>query len=256
MKNMTSPRVVAVIPAAGIGSRMQADRPKQYLTINGKTILEHTIDALLHHPLIDEVIVAISPGDGYFDRYGLRDKPIHVVDGGKERADSVLNGIVNLGENDWALVHDAARPCVEQSDISALIELIHSPDVVGGILATPVRDTMKRVKSSSNVISHTEDREGLWHALTPQLFPATLLKRALQNGLSQGANITDEASAMELEGYKVAMVNGSPANIKITHPADLPLAESYLNHKFSAQGQDAQNYSAQRHSAQNQKAQS
>ncbi len=204
MKNMTSPRVVAVIPAAGVGSRMQADRPKQYLTINGKTILEHTIDALLHHPLIDEVIVAISPGDGYFDRYGLRDKPIHVVDGGKERADSVLNGIVNLGENDWALVHDAARPCVEQSDISALIELIHSP-----------------------------------------------LKRALQNGLSQGANITDEASAMELEGYKVAMVNGSPANIKITHPADLPLAEFYLKQKFSAQGQDAQSYSAQ-----NQKAQS
>ena len=146
MKNMTSPRVVAVIPAAGVGSRMQADRPKQYLTINGKTILEHTIDALLHHPLIDEVIVAISPGDGYFDRYGLRDKPIHVVDGGKERADSVLNGIVNLGENDWALVHDAARPCIEESDISALLELMSTDDVSGGILATPVRDTMKRVR--------------------------------------------------------------------------------------------------------------
>ena len=248
---MTSPRVVAVIPAAGVGSRMQADRPKQYLTLNGKTILEHTIDALLQHPLIDDVIVAISPGDAYFDQYQLREKPIHVVNGGKERADSVLNGLMSLGENDWALVHDAARPCIEESDISALLELMSSDDVSGGILATPVRDTMKRVKPSTNVISHTEDRDGLWHALTPQLFPATLLKRALQNGLSQGANITDEASAMELEGYKVAMVNGSPANIKITHPADLPLAEFYLKQKFSAQGQDAQNYSAI-----NQKAQS
>lgn len=256
MKKMTSPRVVAVIPAAGVGSRMQADRPKQYLTLNGKTILEHTIDALLQHPLIDDVIVAISPGDAYFDQYRLREKPIRVVDGGKERADSVLNGLMSLGENDWALVHDAARPCIEESDISALLELMSSDNVSGGILATPVRDTMKRVRPSTNVISHTEDRDGLWHALTPQLFPATLLKRALQNGLSQGANITDEASAMELEGYKVAMVSGSPANIKITHPADLPLAEFYLKQKLSAQGQNAQNYRVQSHSAKNQKAQS
>ncbi|MEC7134521.1 MAG: 2-C-methyl-D-erythritol 4-phosphate cytidylyltransferase, partial [Pseudomonadota bacterium] len=101
---MTSPRVVAVIPAAGVGSRMQADRPKQYLTLNGKTILEHTIDALLQHPLIDDVIVAISPGDAYFDQDRLREKPIRVVDGGKERADSVLNGLMSLGESDWALV--------------------------------------------------------------------------------------------------------------------------------------------------------
>ncbi len=222
---------------------MQADRPKQYLTLNGKTILEHTIDALLHHPSIDEVIVAISPDDGYFDQFGLRDKPIQVVNGGKERADSVLNGIVNLGDNDWALVHDAARPCVEEGDISTLLRVMSNDDVAGGILATPVRDTMKRVKPSTNVISHTEDRNGLWHALTPQLFPAVLLKRALQNGLSQGANITDEASAMELEGYKVAMVSGSPANIKITHPADLPLAEFYLKQKFNARGYDAKSLS-------------
>ena len=137
------------------------------------------------------------------------------------------------------------------SDISALLELMSSDDVSGGILATPVRDTMKRVRSSTNVISHTEDRDGLWHALTPQLFPATLLKRALQNGLSQGANITDEASAMELEGYKVAMVSGSPANIKITHPADLPLAEFYLKQKFSAHS-----FTEKSDSARNQKAQS
>ena len=236
MKKMTSPRVVAVIPAAGVGSRMQADRPKQYLSLNGKTILEHTIDALLNHPLIDDVIVAISQGDEYFDQLGLRQKPIRVVDGGKERADSVLNGILSLDENDWALVHDAARPCVDDADISNLLSLIGSEDVTGGILATPVRDTMKRVKPSSNIISHTEDRNGLWHALTPQLFPAMLLKRALQEGLAQGVSITDEASAMEFAGHSVAMVSGSPANIKITHPADLPLAEFYLKQKFSAQG--------------------
>ena len=233
---MTSPRVVAVIPAAGVGSRMQADRPKQYLSLNGKTILEHTIDALLNHPLIDDVIVAISQGDEYFDQLGLRQKPIRVVEGGKERADSVLNGILSLDENDWALVHDAARPCVDDADISNLLSLIGSEDVTGGILATPVRDTMKRVKPLSNIISHTEDRDGLWHALTPQLFPAMLLKRALQEGLAQGVSITDEASAMEFAGHSVAMVSGSPANIKITHPADLPLAEFYLKQKFSAQG--------------------
>ncbi|NQY18040.1 2-C-methyl-D-erythritol 4-phosphate cytidylyltransferase [Alteromonas sp.] len=238
---MTSPRVVAVIPAAGVGSRMQADRPKQYLSLNGKTILEHTIDALLNHPLIDDVIVAISQGDEYFDQLGLRQKPIRVVDGGKERADSVLNGILSLDENDWALVHDAARPCVDDADISNLLSLIGSEDVTGGILATPVRDTMKRVKPSSNIISHTEDRDGLWHALTPQLFPAMLLKRALQEGLAQGVSITDEASAMEFAGHSVAMVSGSPANIKITHPADLPLAEFYLKQKFSAQGDSAKN---------------
>ncbi|WP_394224296.1 2-C-methyl-D-erythritol 4-phosphate cytidylyltransferase [Alteromonas gracilis] len=247
---MTSPRVVAVVPAAGVGSRMQADRPKQYLTLNGKTILEHTIDALLNHPLVDEVVVAISPDDAYFDEYGLRNKPIRVVDGGNERADSVLNGIMSLGENDWALVHDAARPCIEESDISALLEVMHSTEVSGGILATPVRDTMKRVKPATNVISHTEDREGLWHALTPQLFPASLLKRALHDGLAQGAVITDEASAMELAGHSVAMVNGSLANIKITHPADLPLAEFYLKQKFSAQGYNPQSYSANNHKAQ------
>ncbi len=228
---------------------MKADRPKQYLTLNGKTILEHTIDALLTHSLVDEVVVAISPGDAYFDTYGLREKPIHVVDGGKERADSVLSGIMSLADNDWALVHDAARPCIENNDISALIALTDNESVAGGILATPVRDTMKRValdtNTDTNVISHTEDRDGLWHALTPQFFPATLLKQALQEGLAKGAAITDEASAMELAGYKVAMVNGSPANIKITHPADLPLAEFYLKQKFNAQGDNLQSQSAQ-----------
>lgn len=246
MNRMTKPRVIAVIPAAGVGSRMQADRPKQYLTIAGKTILEHTLDALLAHCDIDRVVLAVSPDDAYLPTLKLTsNERVSVVQGGKERADSVLNGIKALHDDEWALVHDAARPCVSQDDISALLNVINDSTVTGGILATPVRDTMKRAasnqecstspaNSSLSVVSHTESRANLWHALTPQLFPATLLLNALKEGLSNGVEITDEASAMEYAGYKVGMVNGSPANIKITHPADLPLAEFYLHQKLKA----------------------
>lgn len=242
MSNMTTPRIVAVIPAAGVGSRMQADRPKQYLKLGGKTILEHTTESLLCHPKIERVVIAISADDAYFDSLHLSSKRITVVEGGKERADSVLNGIASLNENTWALVHDAARPCIEEADITALLDVMHNDDVVGGILASPVRDTMKRAfatNDSVEIIAHTEERTNLWHALTPQLFPAGLLKQALQDGLEKGANITDEASAMELAGHKVAMISGSPANIKVTHPADLPLAEFYLRQKLETRGNAA-----------------
>lgn len=242
MSNMTTPRIVAVIPAAGVGSRMQADRPKQYLKLGEKTILEHTTESLLCHPKIERVVIAISADDAYFDSLHLSSKRITVVEGGKERADSVLNGIASLNENTWALVHDAARPCIEEADITALLDVMHNDDVVGGILASPVRDTMKRALATNDsveIIAHTEERTNLWHALTPQLFPAGLLKQALQDGLEKGANITDEASAMELAGYKVAMISGSPANIKVTHPADLPLAEFYLRQKLETRGNAA-----------------
>lgn len=239
---MTTPRIVAVIPAAGVGSRMQADRPKQYLKLGEKTILEHTTESLLSHPKIERVVIAISANDAYFDSLHLSSKRITVVEGGKERADSVLNGIASLSENTWALVHDAARPCIEEADITALLDVMHNDDVVGGILASPVRDTMKRALATNDsveIIAHTEERTNLWHALTPQLFPAGLLKQALQDGLEKGANITDEASAMELAGFKVAMISGSPANIKVTHPADLPLAEFYLRQKLETRGNAA-----------------
>lgn len=239
---MTTPRIVAVIPAAGVGSRMQADRPKQYLKLGDKTILEHTTESLLSHPKIERVVIAISADDAYFDSLHLSSKRITVVEGGKERADSVLNGIASLSENTWALVHDAARPCIEEADITALLDVMHNDDVVGGILASPVRDTMKRALATNDsveIIAHTEERTNLWHALTPQLFPAGLLKQALQDGLEKGANITDEASAMELAGHKVAMISGSPANIKVTHPADLPLAEFYLRQKLETRGNAA-----------------
>lgn len=228
---MTTNNIVAVVPAAGVGSRMGADRPKQYLKLNGKTVIEHTLSRLAAHPLIHRVVVALSPNDDYFDNLPIAQADwLTRVDGGKERADSVLNALQTLGDNEWALVHDAARPCVLATDIDRLIHLALSDDCDGGILASPVRDTMKRATQdvSSTLVSHTESRDALWHALTPQLFQTQPLKLALEAGLTAGANITDEASAMEIAGYRVKLVNGNPGNIKITHPDDMPLASFYL----------------------------
>lgn len=233
-----SPRIIAVVPAAGVGSRMQADRPKQYLSLAGKTIIEHTLEALIRHPAIDRVVVALSPGDPYFPTLPVAQANwLTIVDGGNERADSVLSALKQLPDDCWAMVHDAARPCVSHADIDKLLGVIDQRDVAGGILATPVRDTMKRAVSQSHTISHTESRDDLWHALTPQLFPAALLREALTSSLSQGHPVTDEASAMEMAGFKVALIDANPANIKITRPADMPLAGFYLE-RLAKEDQD------------------
>lgn len=222
--------IVAVVPAAGVGSRMQADRPKQYLEISGKTILEHTVEKLLTHTSVDKVIVAISDDDPYFPQLSLANNPEVIrVSGGKERADSVLSALDYIESNQlaqWALVHDAARPCVDLNDIDNLIKVAIT-NQLGGILATPVRDTMKRANAQQN-IDHTVDREALWHALTPQLFKTQPLRYALSQALDQGVQITDEASAIEWLGEKPALVHGRADNIKITQPEDLALAEFYL----------------------------
>jgi 2-C-methyl-D-erythritol 4-phosphate cytidylyltransferase len=235
---MTSPLVVAVIPAAGIGNRMQADRPKQYLSLAGKTILEHTVEQLLSHPKIHRIVIAISAQDSYIHSLSIAThNKVTLVEGGAQRADSVLSALSTISEECWALVHDAARPCVTIEDIDRLLSVMHDHSVTGGILATPVRDTMKRALDNGvqPLISHTESREALWHALTPQLFPTARLTRALNCALEEGANVTDEASAIEYVGGKVALINGNPANIKITHPEDLPLAEFYLQQRDKAQ---------------------
>lgn len=222
--------IVAVVPAAGVGSRMQADRPKQYLKISGKTILEHTVEKLLTHTSVDKVIVAISDDDPYFPQLSLANNPEVIrVSGGKERADSVLSALDYIESNQlaqWAMVHDAARPCVDLNDIDNLIKVAIT-NQLGGILATPVRDTMKRANAQQN-IDHTVDREALWHALTPQLFKTQPLRYALSHALDQGVQITDEASAIEWLGEKPALVHGRADNIKITQPEDLALAEFYL----------------------------
>ena len=223
--------IVAVVPAAGIGSRMQADRPKQYLTIGSQTILEHTLLKLATHPAISRVVVALSPDDQYFNQLPLQNAPwLTIVDGGASRAESVNNALAELADNEWALVHDAARPCVSSIDISRLIERTDAKQFSGGILATPVRDTMKRAcaENAYPVVLRTEERDNLWHALTPQLFRAGKLRTALAAALAAGAVVTDEASAMEFAGYTVELLDSDPANIKITRPADLPLAQFYL----------------------------
>ncbi len=230
---MNVPLITAIVPAAGIGSRMQADRPKQYLLLNGKTVLEHTVEQLLAHPQIGQVVIAISQQDPYFSSLSLASHPrVKVVNGGKERAESVLNALRLVDEQqlgEWVMAHDAARPCVTERDITQLIQRALSHPV-GAILASPVRDTMKRGDGDGN-ISQTVERQALWHALTPQMFRCQPLLQALQQALEQKAIITDEASAFEWQGLSPGLVSGRADNIKITQPEDLALAEFYLSRK-------------------------
>jgi len=230
----TCPQVIAVVPAAGIGSRMLSECPKQYLSIGTKTILEHSLDALLAHPAITRVIVALSPQDTHFSRLPVANDPrILQVLGGGQRADSVLAGLKAAEHAHWVLVHDAARPCLHLSDLTRLLELMQRSEV-GGILAAPVRDTMKRSRSEqAETIAHTVEREALWHALTPQLFPLPLLRECLERALREGATITDEASALEYCGYHPELVSGRSDNLKVTRPEDLALAEFYLTQIYN-----------------------
>lgn len=225
-----NPSFTVIVPAAGVGKRMLADRPKQYLKIGHKTVLEHTLEKLISHPRITRIIVALDPQDPYFDELPISQADwITRVDGGKERADSVLVGLTALDSHSWVAVHDAARPCVSLSDLDKLFSLFEN-NQGGGILAMPVKDTMKRAQSEdSKKVSNTVDRDGLWHALTPQFFPLAQLRQALSEALEQKVTITDEASAMEWAGWPVNLVEGSERNIKITRPDDLTLATFYIS---------------------------
>ena len=222
--------VIAVVPAAGVGSRMKADRPKQYLQIHGKTILEHTVEKLLSHPQVSKIVVAVSDDDPYYPELPLNLNPLVIrVSGGTERADSVLSALDYIAQqqlSDWVMVHDAARPCIQLSDIDKLISGAMTHDV-GAILAAPVRDTMKR--GAQGQIEHTVDRVDLWHALTPQMFRSKPLRKVLSEALKQGVSITDEASAFEWKGLSPALIAGRSDNFKITQPEDLALAEFYLS---------------------------
>jgi 2-C-methyl-D-erythritol 4-phosphate cytidylyltransferase len=220
--------VIAVVPAAGVGSRMQAACPKQYLTIGQFTLLEHSIARLLAHPAVKQVIVPLSIDDGWFDSLPLaQDSRILRVTGGDTRAESVLAGLKAIQHSEWVLVHDAARPCLHPDDLARLLA-VREYSKVGGILAAPVRDTMKRAEPGKTAIAHTVEREDLWHALTPQFFPHQLLTACLTRALNEGATITDEASALEYCGYHPELVNGRSDNIKVTRPEDLALAAFYL----------------------------
>ncbi|CCF08379.1 2-C-methyl-D-erythritol 4-phosphate cytidylyltransferase [Pantoea sp. PA1] len=221
--------VIAVVPAAGIGSRMQATCPKQYLTIGQHTLLEHSIARLFSHPAVSQVIVALSPDDRHFAALPLADDPrVICVTGGDTRAESVLAGLQVAQGASWVLVHDAARPCLHPDDLDRLLQL-RETSKTGGILAAPVCDTMKRGEPGQAAIAHTVDRDNLWHALTPQFFPRALLTASLMRALNEGATITDEASALEYCGYHPELVTGRSDNIKVTRPEDLALAAFYLS---------------------------
>lgn len=228
----SSPNVVAVLAAAGIGSRMQTQFPKQYLKIGQYSILEHAAYSLLRHEAISRLIVVIHPHDQHFSQLAIAaDQRVNAVYGGVQRADSVLAGLNQIEDTQWVVVHDAARPCLRQTDLERLLQLRSSSEI-GGILAAPVRDTIKSGNMTGSQIMYTVPRDNLWHTLTPQLFPAFLLKRCLQQALSEGALITDEASALEYCGYHPEIVAGRIDNIKITYPEDLALAEFYLNRQY------------------------
>ncbi|KPK55978.1 MAG: 2-C-methyl-D-erythritol 4-phosphate cytidylyltransferase [Thiotrichales bacterium SG8_50] len=224
----------AVVPAAGVGSRMGTLCPKQYLELNGGSVIEHTLRRLADHPAIAGVVVAIAEQDEYWPKLELNlSKPLWVAAGGAQRCDSVLSALHVLSphaaEHDWVLVHDAARPCLRAADLSRLIDEL-SDDAVGGLLALPVSDTVKRADHSGRV-AQTVDRRGLWRALTPQMFRLAALREALAGALARGEDITDEAAAMESAGHRPKLVAGHSDNIKITHPEDLALAALYLRRK-------------------------
>ncbi|MBV2128337.1 2-C-methyl-D-erythritol 4-phosphate cytidylyltransferase [Arsukibacterium indicum] len=231
------PAIAAVIPAAGVGKRMQAAIPKQYLTLHGKTILEHSVGRILGHHQVAALWLALDKVDPYFSSSSLNSSPlsdsaVKRVDGGSERAHSVLNALQQIDATayPWVLVHDAARPLIRDADITLLIDSCLQAGY-GGILASPVRDTMKRGKATTAAVqvAGTVDREQLWHALTPQFFPTRQLCQALADALAAGVNVTDEASAMEWAGQQVLLVEGQADNIKITRPADLALAAYFLD---------------------------
>ncbi len=228
---MTVPRYWAVVPAAGVGRRFGADIPKQYLPLRGRPVLQHTLERLAALPGLVGVVVAIGATDRWWADLQLAlPCPLEVVPGGAERVDSVLRAarhlVPRLGEADWLLVHDAARPCVRPDDVIRLMDAVRDHPC-GGLLGAPVRDTMKDVDADGTVRA-TVDRGRLWHAYTPQLFRAPLLLAALEGAVAEGRPVTDEASAMEAAGHAPRMVQGHADNLKITRREDLALAEFFL----------------------------
>ncbi|MBV1922192.1 MAG: 2-C-methyl-D-erythritol 4-phosphate cytidylyltransferase [Pseudomonadales bacterium] len=245
MRNST--RYWCVVPAAGVGKRMGADIPKQYLPLGGTTVIQQTLVKLRKVKQLEVVVLCLSSGDEWWGALKnnenlANDQSVIIAAGGKERFDSVLNGLKALAgkasENDWVLVHDVARPCVRVGDIQTLIEQV-SQHSVGGLLGMPVRDTMKRAVMTEaegrNVAEAQETvcRENLWHALTPQMFRYGDLMQAMTDALSANCPITDEASAIERLGKQPLLVEGHPDNIKITHPEDLALAGLFLKQQVS-----------------------
>ena len=214
----------AVVPAAGLGTRFGAGLPKQYLDVDGEPLIAHALRSLLSHPVVEGVVVALAAADPHWPGWEeFEGKPVLACTGGATRADSVLAGLAVLPESvradDFVLVHDAARPNLQLADLEQLLERGRA-DPVGAILAAPVRDTLKRAGDDGG-IDATQPRERLWRALTPQLFRRLQLARALEAAQRDGVAVTDESMAMERQGARPLLVEGSEANLKVTTPADL-----------------------------------
>jgi len=217
-----------VMPAAGVGRRFGTERPKQYAPLCGRTVIEWALEPFLTDPRCAGVVVALAQDDPYWT--AIAPPTVLVAAGGQERSHSVRNGLAGLAEratrDDWVLVHDAARPCLPRQDLDRLLaELATHP--VGGLLATPAADTLKRADTSRGV-QETVDRAGLWRALTPQMFRYGRLCEALDRAHAGGRIPTDEAQAIEWLGDHPKLVEGVAANLKITSAADLAIAAALL----------------------------
>ena len=224
--NEQAPRYFALVPAAGVGARMAAGGPKQYLALGGKPMLRHTLDAFLSSQLISHTYVVVSPGDTQIDAIIPADGVTVLRCGGASRLESIQNALRQLGEviaaADWVLVHDAARPGLNAALIEKLITTV-GEHAVGGLLALPVVDTVKRAGAPVATVP----RDGLWLAQTPQMFRYRLLSDALA-AATDASVITDDASAVEALGLSPMLVEGHPRNLKVTLPADIRIAEMYL----------------------------
>ena len=215
--------------------------PKQYLKLNGITVLEHTLGLILREPKINQAVVCLGENDDHWQILNVADERLQTTLGGATRAASVLNGILSFADQaddqDWLLVHDAARPCLSAQRLTYFLQQIDG-DEVGGILALASNDTVKQAffveqlreeaKEGTSRIEKTLNRDLIWYAQTPQMFRYGLLKNALQVALDKKLDITDEASAIEQAGYQAKLIRGEAGNIKITNPEDLWLAEAML----------------------------
>lgn len=225
------PRHWVIVPAAGRGARMATERPKQYLSLAGRTLIEWSLQPFLRHARIDGIVVVLAAEDCEFSALPVAaEANIRVAIGGNERADSVRDGLEALAEraahDDWVLVHDAARPCLRREDLDCLLDALDD-DAVGGLLASPLADTLKRADSDEKVAA-TVPRAKLWRAFTPQMFRYGLLVEALKQAQQQGAVVTDEAAAIERLGHAPRLVAGHADNLKVTLPEDLAIAEAIL----------------------------
>ena len=244
--SLSKPKLWVVMPAAGSGSRMQQSLPKQYLSISGLAIIEHTIKVFLDNHEIQKIIVPLAENDQRFCQLNIaKDPRVTTTVGGSSRAHSVLNGLTALcaegspsivkdsqplvKDSDWVLVHDAARPCLSRASLEHLIHSLRDDDV-GGILAVLAKDTLKRASKTQSIMA-TVDRSDIWQAQTPQMFRYGILRAALTSAIERDVDITDEASALEYLGYQPKLVVGDARNLKVTTPEDLALAEFLLNTK-------------------------